>query len=103
MTLLQNQTINRTTARLILKELVLNTNQSPIEIVTERNLTQISDDESLEKLCKRVLSENEDMVRQYKAGKHKVFKALIAIVGKKSEDRANMAKCTNILKNLLEK
>lgn len=74
-----------------------------MQFVTENNLFQITDDEALEKICKSVIDENENLVKQYKSGKQKVYKAIIAIAERKSENRADMSKCTKIMKSLLDK
>lgn len=74
-----------------------------MQIVKEQNWTQISDDSELRKLCTQVLEENKHAVAQYKAGKTKVFKGLLGCVATKSDQRADIAKCSTIMKELLEK
>lgn len=54
-------------------------------------------------MCIIVLQDNENLVKQYKAGKKKVFKALLGSLAKTSENRINMAKGTRILESLLKK
>lgn len=63
---------------------------------------QISDENELRELCENVLKESQDLVKLYKSGKVKVFKALLGAVSSKSNHRADMAKCNVILKQLLE-
>lgn len=47
------------------------------------------------------MTENPKLVTQYLAGKTKVFSALLGKAAVKSEQRANMAEVTQILKELL--
>lgn len=69
----------------------------------ERDWEQISDEEKLRDICRKILDENEKAVTQYKAGKEKAFKALLGSVAAKTNKRANMEKCTTIMKELLDK
>ncbi|CAG9860987.1 unnamed protein product [Phyllotreta striolata] len=103
LTLLEKEDINRNTAKLLLEEILLGSTRSPVQIVKEKELLQINDNEKLEKLCRDVLEECEKAVRDYRAGKTKAFKALLGVIVSKTEGRANMKKCTNILKKLLDK
>nr|CAI5830866.1 unnamed protein product [Callosobruchus analis] len=101
--LLEKKHITRNTAKQLLEEVVLNNNGPPSKIVNEKNWLQITDDQELEYLCQQVIEENEKAVKQYLAGKAKVFKALLGAVAKKSQNRADMQKCIVILKTLLSK
>jgi aspartyl-tRNA(Asn)/glutamyl-tRNA(Gln) amidotransferase subunit B len=87
----------------VLEAVLQGTDKTPLEIVKENDWMQITDRGDLLKLCEEVLRENEKVVKQYKAGKSKVFKALMGCVAAKSKQRADMAKCDAILKELLSK
>lgn len=69
----------------------------------ENDWLQITDDSELRKLCEEVLNKNEKIVKQYKNGKTKVFKAFLGLVATKSKQRADMNRCNRILKELLDK
>ncbi|KAJ3636078.1 hypothetical protein MTP99_008918 [Tenebrio molitor] len=101
--LLQDGRITRNTAKRVLEAVLQGTDKTPLEIVKENDWMQITDRGDLLKLCEEVLRENEKVVKQYKAGKSKVFKALMGCVAAKSKQRADMAKCDAILKELLSK
>ncbi|XP_044270966.1 glutamyl-tRNA(Gln) amidotransferase subunit B, mitochondrial [Tribolium madens] len=101
--LLQSGDITRNTAKLVLVEIIQGRQKRPLEIVEENNWLQITDEDSLRKLCQEVLDENEKVVKQYKGGKSKVFKAFLGFVATKSKQRADMKKCDRILRELLEK
>lgn len=55
----------------------------------------------LRQICQEILTENEKAVKDYLGGKSKAFKALMAAVSKKTDNRADMKKCNDIVKNLL--
>lgn len=120
--ILQSGMINRATAKLLISEIIGGNDASVIQvsllnecqilysynryfyqIVKERNWIQINDEEELKRLCREVLEENVKIVQQYKSGKKKVFKALLGLISAKTKQRADMAKCTTIIKQLLEK
>lgn len=63
---------------------------------------QIADEDVLCDICRAVIEENGKTVEDYKAGKKKVFKALLGAVAAKTSQRADMAKCTKILQDLLK-
>lgn len=73
------------------------------KIAKERNWLQINDEDLLENICREVIAENKKAVAQYKAGKKKVFKALLGAVAAKTNQKADMAKCNEILNDLLKK
>lgn len=70
-------------------------------MVHEKNWAQIVDDEALTELCRSVIRENTKAVEQYKAGKTKVFKALVGALAAKSDRKADMVKCIKILRDIL--
>ncbi|XP_018569253.1 glutamyl-tRNA(Gln) amidotransferase subunit B, mitochondrial [Anoplophora glabripennis] len=100
--LLQSGKINRNTAKLLLEEIIVGTSVSPTKIVQKKNLSQITDENELRKLCEEVIQENEKSVKAYKSGKTKAFKALLGAVAGKTKNRADMARCHAILEKLLD-
>ncbi|KAL3275695.1 hypothetical protein HHI36_020445 [Cryptolaemus montrouzieri] len=99
--LLDTRKINRGIFCYLLEELFIGNPKQPIEILQEENLFQITDEEELMKICKEVLNENENLVTLYRGGKKNVYKALMKILVNKSNERADMAKCDEIMKKLL--
>lgn len=71
-------------------------------MVKEKNWVQIADDDELMQLCKEIIEENSDTVLQYRAGKTKVFNALLGALAIKASKRADMKKCSKILQDMLK-
>jgi aspartyl-tRNA(Asn)/glutamyl-tRNA(Gln) amidotransferase subunit B len=102
--MLESQYVNLILARLILTEM-LKTSKSPKEISDERNWKQITDDKEIREMCDEVLASESGlkMVKAYKSGKTKVLLAIAGEINRKSENRINMAKVMEILKELVSK
>lgn len=73
------------------------------QFVESRDLFQISDAESLKKLCEDAILETSKAVQDYKKGKERAFHSIMSVISKKSKEKADMAKAAKILKDLLEK
>ncbi|XP_018325252.1 glutamyl-tRNA(Gln) amidotransferase subunit B, mitochondrial [Agrilus planipennis] len=100
--LLQGRIINKNTAKLVIQEILNGSKEMPKSIIKEKNWTLMTNKE-LETLCNEVIEENSKIVKQYKAGKTKVFAALLGKIANKSNQRADMKKADSILKQLLKK
>lgn len=103
--MLESQEVNLNLARLIINEMLVHKGKmSPKEISSEHNWKQISDDNEIRKICNEVLSstQGEKMTKQYKAGKVKVLLAIAGEINKKTDNRINMAKVMDILKEILK-
>lgn len=72
-----------------------------LQLVKDNDWALISDEDEIIKLCQEVISENDKLVLQYKAGKTKLFKALLGILSNKAKQKVNMAIGERILKKLL--
>ncbi|XP_073976366.1 glutamyl-tRNA(Gln) amidotransferase subunit B, mitochondrial isoform X2 [Rhodnius prolixus] len=101
--LLQNGEINLITARHIMDEIAYGNPLSPHEIIDKADLKQISDPKILFNICQKAIKENPKIVTQYKSGKTKVFPALLGIIAKETQNKANMKIIVDMLKDLLEK
>ncbi|XP_050295802.1 glutamyl-tRNA(Gln) amidotransferase subunit B, mitochondrial [Anthonomus grandis grandis] len=101
MDMIENATINRTTAVLVLEELLQGNLKQPLKIVEDNNWRQISDESDLREICQQVMQENEKAVKDYLSGKEKVFKFLMKAVANKAGGKADMKKCVQIFKTLL--
>jgi aspartyl-tRNA(Asn)/glutamyl-tRNA(Gln) amidotransferase subunit B len=71
---------------------------SPAEIITKRNLQQVSDRGALEAVVDKVLAQNARQVEDYRAGKEKAFNSLVGQVMKETKGKANPAQVNAILK-----
>ena len=76
--------------------------KDPNLIVKEKGLKQESDPKALEVLIQKVLSSNEDKVKEYKSGKDKLFGFFVGQVMKSSGGKANPQLTNEILKKLLK-
>lgn len=70
-------------------------------MIDQFNLKQINDDEAIEKLCRKAMENQPNIVKQYKDGKKKVFFAIVGEVAKLSENMANMEKVSKCLERIL--
>jgi len=62
---------------------------SPLKLVSEKELTQLSDAKEIEKLVDEVINTELDAVKKYKEGKKNILSYLVGQVMKKSQGRAN--------------
>ena len=70
-------------------------------IIDELGLKQVNDDSAIEKIVDEILSNNQDKVEEYKAGKEKLFGFFVGQTMKASRGSANPAKVNEILKKKL--
>jgi len=98
--LISQRTISGKIAKTVFEEMY-KTGKKAEEIVQERKLVQISDEQEIAKIVDAVLKENEPVVKEYKAGKEKAFTALVGAVMKKTSGRANPEIVNKILKEKL--
>ena len=69
--------------------------------IEKKGLKQESDPKALEDLIKKVLSTNEDKVKEYKSGKDKLFGFFVGQVMKESKGKGNPQMINKILKEKL--
>ena len=77
------------------------TGKSPSDIISEKGLSQISDEGELEKLVNDVLSANPQNVEKYKSGKDKLFGFFVGEAMKLSKGKANPKLLNELLKSKL--
>lgn len=99
--LLENGRINSTTSKKILGEM-LNEDRSPLEIVKEKDLEQINDENRLMPIIEEAIGESERAVSEYKAGKEKALQALVGKIMAKTRGKANPEKTIELLKARLK-
>jgi aspartyl-tRNA(Asn)/glutamyl-tRNA(Gln) amidotransferase subunit B len=80
---------------------MLKENKSPVEIVKEKNLLQISDASELENLVLKVIGEHPSEVEQYLDGKEKVFGFFIGQIMRQTGGKANPKIVNEILRKKL--
>jgi len=77
--------------------------KSPMEIVKDKNLLQISDVSSIEKIIDNIIRDNKEKVNQYKSGKDKLLGYFVGLVMKESKGKANPKILNEILYKKLNK
>ena len=102
--MLESEDLNLNLAKLVLQEM-FQSNKSPHIIATENDWKQISDDAEIEKICNETLGteSGQKMLQQYKSGKTKILFAIAGEIKNKTNNRINMAKVMDALKELLSK
>lgn len=93
-------TISLKVAREIFPEFY-SSGKTPEQIVQEKGLTQVSDEETLAKIIEEVLSKNPGQVAQFKEGKQQVLGFLVGQVMKASGGKANPGKVNELLRKRL--
>ena len=83
-------------------ELMKDGDKDPQKITEEKSLKQQSDPKELEKLIDKVISNNEDKVKEYKSGKEKLFGFFVGQAMKISGGKANPQLINEILKKKLK-
>ena len=80
--------ISSTGAQITLEEMY-KTGADPSHIIKEKNLTQVSDENELEKIIEEIIKNNPQPVQDYKNGKTEALQFLIGQVMKETKGRAN--------------
>ena len=94
--LIKNNTISSKIAKEIF-EVLLTEDRDPGEIVKEKGLVQITDNNEIEKIVDTVLGENAQSIEDYKAGKDKAMGFLVGQAMKLSKGKANPKIVTDII------
>jgi len=101
MTMFGQGQISSRVAKDIFAEILIK-DQSPTQIVEERNLFQHSiNEEGLKAIVEKIISENPEVVSTYKAGKENAIMSLVGKVIKESKGSANPQMVIKLLKELL--
>ncbi len=99
--LIKDGTISGKIAKTVF-ELMSDGDKNPIDVVREKGLEQESNPKELEKLIEKVISENQDKVKEYKSGKEKLFGFFVGQAMKVSGGKANPQLVNEILKKKLK-
>ena len=98
--LVENGTISLKVAREIFPELY-RSGKDPHQLIQEKGLTQISDDDALLTMIHAVMESNPSQVAQYRGGKETVLGFFVGQVMKASGGKANPGKVSTLLKKEL--
>ncbi len=92
--------ISRTNAKEVLEEAIA-TGRAPIEIVEEKGLSLLADEEELRRLAQEVIRENPKAVEDFRAGKKGAIGFLVGQAMRKTGGRADAKKLSQILLEIL--
>lgn len=98
--LIDNQTISGKIGKEVLVE-IFKSGKMPDEIIRERGLVQITNEDEIVNIIKSVISENPKAVEEYKAGKKEVLGFLVGKVMKLTKGKANPALANKLLQEKL--
>jgi len=99
--LIEKGTISGKIAKSVFEEMVSG-GKSADDIISEKNLVQISDESSIIKEIDEVISANQDQVEQYRAGKSKVLGFFVGQVMQRTQGKANPQMVNKLLKAKLD-
>ena len=98
---MEQGTVNLTTAREILAEMV-DSGRSPETIIESRGLGQISDEAALTAIIETVIAENPGPVANYLAGKESLLGWFVGQVMRATRGQGNPAVINELLRNRLK-
>jgi aspartyl-tRNA(Asn)/glutamyl-tRNA(Gln) amidotransferase subunit B len=84
-------------AKAVFEEMV-NTGKTPVQIVDEQGLKQISDEGPIVAAVEQVIAANPDKVAEYRNGKDKLFGFFVGQVMKATQGKANPQKLNELLR-----
>ena len=99
---IENGSISGKIAKSVFQEMLV-TGASPQKIIQDKNLVQISDESQIKEMVLEVLSENQESVDSFKAGKDRAMGFLVGQVMKKSKGKANPPLVNKVLMQELKK
>jgi aspartyl-tRNA(Asn)/glutamyl-tRNA(Gln) amidotransferase subunit B len=98
--LVTDKIISSTSAKLILKEMLLS-NDEPMDIANKLKLVQVSGSDDLLPLIKRVILDNPNAVSDLKSGEDKAIGFLIGQIMKSSQGKADPGRSKELIKHEL--
>jgi aspartyl-tRNA(Asn)/glutamyl-tRNA(Gln) amidotransferase subunit B len=82
-------------------DLLLDSEKSPRQIVSEQGLEQVSDSGSIEAAIDQVIAANPNQIAQYRAGNEKIFGFLVGQIMKATQGKASPQRVNEILREKL--
>ncbi len=83
--------------------IMMKEDQDPKTIAEREGLLQQNDEESLRAIVQKIISEQEGLVAQYKAGKESIIQALVGVMMKETKGAANPQLALTLFKDELSK
>ena len=100
--LIDNKTISSKQAKEVFEDMIESGN-APKEIVKEKGMMQITDDNEIHNIVMEVLKENDEQAKEYNPEKTRMIDFFVGQVMKKTRGKANPAKTMEMLKEELLK
>lgn len=102
--LLFQKEINLDVFRKVLDELLQSSDSdvSPSKIINEKGWSIINNEKEITTKCLEVIKNNPKLVKQYKEGKVKVFKALLGILAKDTQNKFDMSVASKKMEELIK-
>ena len=97
---IENGKISNRQAKEVLEEMC-ESGKGALEIIDEKGLSQISDENEIESLVDNVLNSNPENVKKYKNGKNKLFGFFVGEAMKLSKGKANPKIVNDLIKKKL--
>ena len=83
-------------------EIIVQKDESPLEIATKENLLQSNDEGAMKDIAKKIIDANPKVVADYKGGKEAALMSLVGQIMKETKGSANPALTKQILIDLLK-
>lgn len=99
--LLRQDKINSAVAKIVLDEM-FRTGKDPGDIIEVKGLAQMSDTGELEKIAREIISANEKVIADYKAGKQNAMQFLIGQMMARTKGKANPQIAREILGRIIK-
>ncbi len=99
-TLIYEGKISSRIAKMVLAEMFSN-GKDPSNIIEEKELVQMTDEDEIEKIIKNVIAGNEKAISDYKKGKESALQFLVGKVMAEAKGKANPEIANKLLKKLL--
>ena len=100
--MVQEKSITTNTGKDLLME-VEQSGKPPEQIVAERGLTQVSDENVLRGFAEKIIAENPGQVKTYQEGKTTILGWFVGQMMRETKGKANPQKAQSVLEDLLNK
>lgn len=97
---IDNKIVSGKIAKVVFEEMFISGKKSE-DIIKEKKLVQILDEDVLKEIIQKAIEENPKTVEEYKSGKEKALGFLVGCVMKKTEGKANPQIVNKLLKEML--
>jgi len=81
---------------------MFNKGKDPEQIIQEKGLVQISDEDALVKIVDEIITQNQKVVADYRAGKDRALAFLVGQVMKATRGKANPELVNRLLKEKMQ-